>query len=427
MQKIPIEEYKLSNGLRVVLSASHKVPTVAVAVYYDVGSRNEQKGRSGFAHLFEHMMFEGSENVPKTMHMKYISAAGGSMNGTTSEERTNYFETVPSHMLPLALWLEADRMRSLKITKENFENQRETVKEERRQGVDNQPYGEVWIKMRETAIKNWAYSHSVIGSMDDLNAASVEDARDFFKTYYAPNNAVLAVAGKFNISDITKLIEEYFGDISSSAPPPPVDTNEPPQNEQIETEIYDAKIAFPGVLFAYHIPKRRHHDYYPIVLLKQILFDGRSARLYKRIVEDEEAAIECFGYVENSRGPALFPMWFIARDKDCGKVKKLFDEEIDILLDKGVTEMELKKAKNALKTDYVEKLGACLGKAMIIAEFKLYDDNPDLINTELDRYLQVTIEDIRKTAEKYLIKSNRTVLDVIPGTPDSHVTKENRK
>jgi zinc protease len=419
MQKLPIEEYSLSNGLRVVLSASHNVPTAAVAVYYDVGSRNEQKGRSGFAHLFEHMMFEGSENVPKTMHMKFISSAGGSMNGTTSEERTNYFEAVPSHMLPLALWLEADRMRSLKITKENFENQRETVKEERRQGVDNQPYGEVWIKLRETAIKNWAYSHSVIGSMDDLNSAGVEDARAFFNTYYAPNNAVLGIAGSFDIIAAMKYVEEYFGDIPSSTPAEPVDINEPLHDKEDHVIIYDAKIAMPGVLFTYHVPRRCQPDYYPVQLLKQILFDGKSARLYKRMIEDEEAAIECFGYVENSRGPALFPMWFIARDADNNKVKDIFEEEIDRLLREGVREDELQRSKNAMKSDFVEKLESCLGKALTIAEFKLYDNNPSLINTELDRYLQVNIADIHLAAKKYLVPSNRTILDVIPDASKS--------
>ena len=403
----------LTNGLRIVMCESHDIPTVAVAVYYDVGSRNEKKGRTGFAHLFEHMMFEGSENAPKTMHMKYISAAGGIMNGSTSEERTNYFEVVPSHMLPLALWLEADRMRSLKITKENFENQRETVKEERRQSVDNQPYGEAWIKLRESALENWAYSHPVIGSMEDLNSAHIEDARAFFRTYYAPNNAVLSIAGDFDPKQAIGLAEELFGNIPSSDPAKPVDTHEPEHHEEKHVEITDPKIALPGLIFAYQVPKRRHPDSYPINLLRQILFDGKSSRLQKRMIEDEEAAIECAGYVENSRGPALFPMWFIARDPDNSRLKKFFNEEIKKFHDEGINERELQRARNAIKSDYIRKTERCLGKALAIAEFKMYDNEPELINTELNRYLDVTLEDVNRTAAKYFVPSNRTVLDII--------------
>lgn len=414
-REIAIEEHALDNGLRVVLSEDHSIPVAAVAVYYDVGSRNEEKGRTGFAHLFEHMMFEGSENAPKTMHMKYISAAGGSMNGTTSEERTNYYETVPSDKLPLALWLEADRMRSLKITVENFENQRETVKEERRQGIDNQPYGEVWLKIREYAIENWSYSHPVIGLMEDLDAADVEDARAFFKTYYAPNNAVLCITGDVDPKHVLDLVRQLFGDIPSSEAPGPVNTSGPEHTEEKCFEIIDPKIALPGLLVAYHIPTRRHPDSYPVYLLKQILFEGKSARLYKRLLEDEEAAIECYSYAENSRGPALLPMWFISRDPDNGRLKKLLDEEIARLHDGGVSERELQRSKNALKSDYVQRVESCLWRALLMAEFKLYDNDPSLINSELNRYLEVTLDDVNRVAGKYFIRSNRTVLDVMPG------------
>ncbi len=424
MKELPIEEHALSNGLRVVMCESHDIPTVAVAVYYDVGSRNEKKGRTGFAHLFEHMMFEGSENAPKTIHMKYISAAGGTLNGSTSEERTNYFEILPSHMLPLALWLEADRMRSLKITGENFENQRETVKEERRQSVDNQPYGEAWIKLRESSIENWAYSHSVIGSMEDLDSAHVEGARAFFRTHYAPNNAVLSIAGDFEPKRAIVIAEELFADIPSSDPPDPVDIHEPEHVQEKHVEITDPKIALPGLAIAYHVPKRRHPDSYPIALLKQILLDGKSSRIYKRTIEDEQAAIECFGYVENSRGPALFPMWFIATDSDSGRLKKIFDEEIERLHREGITERELQRAKNAAKSDYVDKIEHCLGKAMIIAEFKMYDNDPSLVNTELDRYLEVTMQDIDRALKKYLVPSNRTTLDVVPKGPSAQNTQD---
>ena len=214
----PIEQFTLANGLRVILNEDHSVPVVSVAVYYDVGSRNEREGRTGFAHLFEHMMFQGSENVPKAAHFQYISNAGGTMNGTTSSERTNYFETLPASQLPLALWLESDRMRSLAVTQENLDNQREAVKEEKRLRYDNQPYVNGFLRLFEMSFQNPANAHSTIGSMEDLDAATVEDIREFFRIYYAPNNAVLSIAGDFDQAETRSLIDKYFATIPSQQP-----------------------------------------------------------------------------------------------------------------------------------------------------------------------------------------------------------------
>src|SRR5437762_3707756 len=225
----PIEQFTLDNGLRVVLNEDHSVPVVAVAVYYDVGSRNGRVGRTGFAHLFEHMMFQGSENVPKAAHFQYIFHAGGTMNGTTSTERTNYFETLPSNYLPLALWLESDRMRSLKVTQENLDNQRNAVQEEKRLRYDNQPYVNAFLRINELIFKNPANAHSTIGSMEDLDAATIEDIREFFRIYYAPNNAVLTIVGDFDEAEGRALIEKYFGGIPRQPNPPSVDVSEPPE------------------------------------------------------------------------------------------------------------------------------------------------------------------------------------------------------
>src|SRR5215212_8556784 len=214
-----IDEYRLDNGLRVVLNPDESVPVVSCAVYYDVGSRNERPGRTGFAHLFEHMMFQGSENVPKAGHFQYIMKAGGTMNGTTSSERTNYYETLPANQLPLALWLESDRMRSLAVTQENLDNQREAVKEEKRLRYDNQPYGQVFDLLTSMVYKNFANAHSTIGSMEDLDAATVEDVQEFFRVYYAPNNAVLVLSGSFDVNEAKALIEKYFGTIPSQPKP----------------------------------------------------------------------------------------------------------------------------------------------------------------------------------------------------------------
>src|SRR5215218_8129865 len=227
LEPLEIEEYSLENGLRVVLNRDNAVPVVALAVYYNVGSRNEREGRTGFAHLFEHMMFQGSENVKKAEHFQFIMKAGGTMNGTTSSERTNYFETLPANQLPLALWLESDRMRSLAVTQENLDNQREAVKEEKRLRYDNQPYGEVFDLINEMIYKNFANSHSTIGSMDDLDAATVEDVQEFFRIFYAPNNAVLVLSGAFDVPVVKDLVDRYFGDIPRQPLPPSLDVNEP--------------------------------------------------------------------------------------------------------------------------------------------------------------------------------------------------------
>src|SRR6187200_15934 len=226
---LEIEEYALANGLRVVLNRDDAVPVVAIAVYYDVGSRNERDGRTGFAHLFEHMMFQGSANVPKAGHFQYIMKAGGTMNGTTSSERTNYFETLPANQLPLGLWLESDRMRSLAVTQENLDNQREAVKEEKRLRYDNQPYGQIFDLINEMIYKNFANAHSTIGSMEHLDDATVEDVQEFFRIYYAPNNAVLAISGAFEAMTVRELVETYFGDIPSQPLPPELDVAEPPE------------------------------------------------------------------------------------------------------------------------------------------------------------------------------------------------------
>src|SRR5213082_2709269 len=227
LSPLEIEEYTLDNGLRVVLNKDDAIPVVSIAVYYNVGSRNEREGRTGFAHLFEHMMFQGSENVPKAGHFQYIMKAGGTMNGTTSSERTNYYETLPANQLPLALWLESDRMRSLAVTQENLDNQREAVKEEKRLRYDNQPYVNGFLRLFEMSFKNPANAHSTIGSMEDLDTATVGDVREFFRIYYAPNNAVLSIAGDFDRAEAAALIEKYFASIPRQSDPPPVDVSEP--------------------------------------------------------------------------------------------------------------------------------------------------------------------------------------------------------
>src|SRR5215204_6440286 len=257
LEPLEIEEYKLENGLRVVLNRDTTSPVVSVAVYYDVGSRNEREGRTGFAHLFEHMMFQGSENVKKAEHFQFIMKAGGTMNGTTSSERTNYFETLPASELPLGLWLESDRMRSLAVTQENLDNQREAVKEEKRLRYDNQPYGQIFDLIAEMIYKNFSNAHSTIGSMEDLDDATVEDVQEFFRIYYAPNNAVLVLSGAFETETAKELIEKYFGTIPSQPLPPPLDVAEPEEVAEKYREYEDSLAPLPAFLMGWKIPPRR--------------------------------------------------------------------------------------------------------------------------------------------------------------------------
>src|SRR6266852_3044870 len=281
----PIEQFTLDNGLRVVLNEDHSVPVVSVAVYYDVGSRNEREGRTGFAHLFEHMMFQGSENVPKAAHFQYISNAGGTMNGTTSSERTNYFETLPANQLPLALWLESDRMRSLNVTQENLDNQREAVKEEKRLRYDNQPYVNGFLRLFEMSFKNPANAHSTIGSMEDLDGATVEDIRECFGIYYAPNNAVLSIAGDFDQKETRQLIDKYFATIPRQPPPPPVDVAEPTEVAQNQDTFIDKLAPVPEFALGWKILPRRTPEFFALSLASNLLFEGESARLYQKLVK----------------------------------------------------------------------------------------------------------------------------------------------
>ncbi|MBN1917898.1 MAG: insulinase family protein [Verrucomicrobia bacterium] len=411
---VEFEQHVLANGLRVLLSRNTTSPCVAVAVYYDVGSRNETPGRSGFAHLFEHMMFEGSEHIGKTEHMKHIANAGGEMNGSTSEERTNYFEVLPSNQLGLALWLEADRMRALNVTRENFENQRATVKEERRQSIDNQPYGPAYLRHRELALGNWALGHSVIGDMADLDAATVEDAQAFYRLYYAPNNAVLAVVGDVDCTDALEQVRRYFEAIPRSEAPPEVDTTEPEQTAEKHDTLSDALAAMPGFWLAYHAPPRRSPDSYALQLLQRILLHGRSSRLYKSLIKEHEAAIECSGFCGSSRGPDLFAVWTISKGNDNEACKTLIAQELKRVADDGVSEHEVQKAKNLIKAQYLDRIQTNLGRAMVLAEHMLYDGDPNLVNTELDRYLRVSAADIQRVARCYFGPEQRTIVEALP-------------
>lgn len=415
LQDLEIEEFKLANGLRVILNRDMSVPVVALAVYYDVGSRNEREDRTGFAHLFEHMMFQGSANIPKAGHFQHIMKAGGTMNGTTSSERTNYFETLPANQLPLALWLEADRMRSLAVTQENLDNQREAVKEEKRLRYDNQPYGQIFDLINEMIYKNFANAHSTIGSMDHLDAASVEDVQEFFRIFYAPNNAVLVISGAFDPQTAKDLVETHFGDITSQPLPPALDVTEPEEVAETYREWEDQLAPFPAFLLGWKIPQRRTPESHALYLAGKLLYDGDSSRLYQKLVKGEESVIQLFGFTDERRGPSSIFVGAIPKpEKDLSKIRETIMQEIKDLAANGPTPEEMQKLHNQLFNDSIRMRQSSMSRAQQIAEFALYDGDPNIINIELEELLKITPDDIRGSVEKFLNTENRALLDIIP-------------
>ena len=411
----PIEEFSLSNGLRVVLSQDRAVPVVSVAVYYDVGSRNEKPGRTGFAHLFEHMMFQGSENVPKAAHFQYIFNAGGTMNGTTSTERTNYFETLPSNYLPLAFWLESDRMRSLKVTQENLDNQRNAVQEEKRLRYDNQPYVNAFLLMNELIFTNPANAHSTIGSMEDLDAATIDDVREFFRVYYAPNNAVLSVVGDFESEQARELIEKYFGSIPAQTLPPGVDVSEDVKVALKEEIYHDPLAPAPAFVLGWKIPARRTPSFYALSLAGTLLFDGDSSRLYQKLVKGDESVVSIEGGIDERRGPSALYIFALPKpDQDVATIREKIFAEIKSIATTGPTAEEMEKLRNSICNDAVRGRQSTMYRAQRIAEFALYDSDPTLFDTELDLYLKVAAQDIKDAVLRFIDVDNRVVLDIVP-------------
>jgi predicted Zn-dependent peptidase len=412
---VPVEQFTLENGLRVVLSEDHAVPVVSVAVYYDVGSRNEREGRTGFAHLFEHMMFQGSENVPKAGHFQHIFNSGGTMNGTTNTERTNYFETLPASQLPLALWLESDRMRSLKVTQENLDNQREAVKEEKRLTYDNRPYSNAFLRLNELIYKNPANAHSTIGSMEDLDAATIEDVREFFRIYYAPNNAVLTVCGDFDPEEARALVEKYFGTIPSQPRPAPPDVSEPDEVAAAYELYRDPFAQLNALMLGWKAPARRADGYYALSLAADLLLDGDSSRLYQRLVKEEESVVGIQGGVAERRGPSSLYIFAIPKPgHTTDEIRATIREEVERLAADGPTPEEMEKLRNTLLNDSVRSRQSSLYRAQRLAEYALYDGDPALLNTELERYLAVTPEEISEAVGRYLLTDNHALMEVVP-------------
>src|SRR5688572_4785004 len=380
--KIEFTDTRLANGLRVIVAQDRSAPVFSVAVNYNVGSRDERRGRTGFAHLFEHMMFKGSANVGAFEHPLLVFNNGGNMNGTTSKDRTLYYETLPANQLDLALFLEADRMRSLDITKENLDNQRNAVQEERRLGVDNQPYGKTFEVIDELAYDNFAYEHSVIGSMADLGAATVEDVAAFFKTYYAPNNAVVAIVGAVDPKTALEKVRAHFEKIPSQPSPPEVDMKEPPQTEERRTTIEDALARLPRLDMAYKIPPAGSPDSDALSVLATVLSGGRSSRLYESIVRQKQLSSGVSAAAGQGRGPGLFRFTGTPLPgKTTAELEAAIDEEITKIQSAPIADWEMQKARNSARAGFIGGLGSALNRAIQLAENAIAFDNPGPINT----------------------------------------------
>ena len=417
VQTVPsIDSYSLPNGLKVVLFQDQSAPVAAVQVTYNVGSRNEQPGRTGFAHLFEHMMFKGSAHVKEGQHYSLLETAGSAgYNGNTTEDVTNYYEPVPSNRLNLALWLEADRMRSLAITDENFKNQREAVKEERRLRVDNQPYTKVLFEQVYKTIDStscYPYSHSIIGSMADLDAAQTSDVQAFFKTYYAPNNATLVVVGDFQPAATKQLISQYFGDIPRADPPPPVACDDKTAyNKGARRErVLDTKATLPAVFKAYMIPAYDSPDYPALELLGTIFGRGESSRLNRTLVRDTKLAAGTQSFVNlfgPRRGPGQFALFAVANGGVAiDTVDARLNDVVAKIVADGVSEDELVKAKNNYIADQIRERQRVMSLAQALIRANFFLGGPEKYLNDTDRYTSVTAADVKRVAEKYLRPDN---------------------
>ena len=421
--KIPFEKYTLKNGMKVILSEDHSAPVVAVYIIYNVGSRVEEKGRTGFAHLFEHMMFQGSANAPKGVHFKTVEANGGSLNGSTHPDFTDYFEALPSNKLAVGLWLESDRMRSLAITAPNLDNQKEAVKEERRLSFDNRPYNtaivDVWPQL---AFQNWQSSHSLIGSFEDLNAASVADVTKFFKTYYAPNNAILCIVGDIRVPEAKKLIEGYFGDIPAQPQPPHPDLSEPEKFTPRNQVYKDALAGVPAVVIGWPGPPRRSADYNALVMIDALLTGGDSSRFSLDLVKGKKSVLNYeanlgwpFASSSDYKAPGLYAMNLLHNPKFSGKeIVGQVQDEITRIQKEGVDLKELERVRTFLRAARIKELQSTLTRATLLAQYEMFDGKPELITSELDNFLAVTPEQMQAAAKKYLVPERRVVLEIVP-------------
>lgn len=413
--KIAYTEFDLDNGIHVILHQDNTTPIVAVSILYHVGSKNENPERTGFAHFFEHLLFEGSENIERGQFDDLLTAAGAYMNANTSFDRTFYYEILPSNQLELGLYLESERLMHAKIDQIGVDTQREVVKEERRQSVDNQPYGTILLETLKRAYQVHPYNWPIIGSMDHLNKATLEEFMDFYAKFYVPQNATLSIAGDINIEDAKKLVDLYFSEIPKSNEEVPRPTEvEPKQTAEVRDIIYD-NIQLPAVIQAYHMPGQGTGDYYAMELLTSILAGGQSSRFYKEIVDKQQIAIQVGAFPLPMEDPGLFLTYgFTNMGKEPKALEESMDAEVERVKNELVSEREFQKVRNQTENDFISGNSTIAGIAESLANYHVYFGDANLINNEIDRYMKVSREDLMTVAQKYLTKENRVVLYYLP-------------
>jgi predicted Zn-dependent peptidase len=419
---IPVVYFKLSNGLRVVISEDHSAPVAAVSVYYGVGSRVEPKGRTGFAHLFEHMMFQGSANIKKFEHIRYVESNGGNANGHTDFDYTNYYQTIPADRVEMALWLEADRMRSLDVSEENLKNQQNVVSEEIRVNVLDQPYQNFeFAQLWGNAFQNFANSHDGYGDLHDVNAATIEDVRSFFKTYYAPSNAVVTVVGDVSAAEVRQMIEKHFTSIPRQADAPKPDLSEPAQTQEKRVSQPDKLATLPALVTGYHVPEQNSPDFAPMVLLSLILQGDDSSRFYQRLVKEKELSLDLTGGLNYGGNEYDYYGPTLMTTRSTYKPGHTSDEvvrEMDAVLAEiqkgGVSAKELADAKVRYRSNFYNQIESAFGRAHVLCTLALFRDDPNQINSLVDGFERVTPDQVKAVAAKYLVPRNRTVIDRVP-------------
>lgn len=418
--KIDFTEYTLDNGLHVILHQDKSTPLVAVSVMYHVGSKNEDPQRTGFAHFFEHLMFAGTENIAPGQFANMVQQAGGDHNANTNADRTFYYEVLPSNQLALGLWLEAERMRSAKIDQVAVETQRAVVKEEKKQRIDNQPYGTILEKSFANAFTVHPYRWVPIGSDQYIDKATLADFTNFYRTFYVPNNAVLSISGDIDLNQAKALVDKYFATIARGTSQIPRPAVEEPQQTQEKREIVFENAQLPAVVLAYHIPKQGSPDFYAIRMLTNLLAGGESARLNKALVDQQQIATFVGSYPMEMEDPGLFLNFAVANlGKDASDVEAAMDAQIERVKQEALSDQEFQKLRNQIENTFVQKYTTNLGLAEELASYHLFHKNTNLINTELQKYLNVTKEDITRVANQYLIKENRVVLHYVPKAPQN--------
>lgn len=414
---LSLDTYRLGNGLRVVLNEDHSAPLVAINLWYHVGSKNERPGRTGFAHLFEHMLFSGSEHVGNNEHFRYVQSVGGVLNGTTFFDRTNYFETLPSNYLALGLWLESDRMGFFlpALTQEKLDIQREVVKEERRQRYDNVPYGTAFERLLHLAFEpDYSYHWPTIGSMSDLEAASLDDVRQFFDTWYRPDNATLTIAGDFAPDEAKRLVEQYFGDIQPGGSFPPFDLVRKPAGQE-RRETFPSPVQLPRIYRLYHLPKMGDADWIHADLLTTILASDKASRLDRVLVHEKQIAQDVATYVLPTEATGMLLLQATAREGvSIDAIESAIDEEVARLAVGGITEDELTRAKNRAEMEFAHQLETFDARADLIGMMATYFDDPTLVQRWLEPYRAATADDVAHVARKYLIPENRVTSLFVP-------------